>query len=237
MAVSVAAKMVVAGMVAAANSAFVAGGGCWPSARCRAAVMPLRLVMMTVPLTDMTDADLLRAYANGTGAAAEELARRLLPGALAQATRMLADRAAAEDVAQDALMRLWRQAPIWRDGEAQVSTWLYRVVSNLCIDDLRKRKRNVPLDAVADPADPRESAADQLQTRARLSALSAALAHLPERQAQAVALRHLEGLSNPEIAEIMDISVRSVESLTARGKRALADQLAGRRAELGYDDA
>ncbi|MEY1556407.1 RNA polymerase sigma factor [Yoonia sp. R2331] len=190
-----------------------------------------------MPLTEMTDADLLRAYAGGTAAAAEELARRLLPGALAQATRMLADRAAAEDVAQDAMMRLWRQASDWRSGEAQVSTWLYRVVSNLCIDQLRKRKRNMPLDAVADPADPAESAADQLQTRTRMQALSAALSTLPDRQAQAVALRHLEGLSNPEIAEIMDISVRSVESLTARGKRALAAQLAGRRAELGYDDA
>jgi DNA-directed RNA polymerase specialized sigma24 family protein len=62
------------------------------------------------------------------------------------------------------------------------------------------------------------------------------LAQLPERQAQAVALRHLDGLANPEIAEIMDISVRSVESLTARGKRALASLLAGRRAALGYDN-
>ena len=70
----------------------------------------------------------------------------------------------------------------------------------------------------------------------RMQALAEGLAALPARQAQAVSLRHLEGLSNPEIAQIMDISVRSVESLTARGKRALADLLAGRKAELGYDD-
>ncbi len=224
-------------MATAAKAGMTVGGGRKPFARCRAAIKPIRLVLMTVPLTDMTDADLLRAYVDGTMAAAEELAQRLLPGALAQATRMLADRAAAEDVAQDAMMRLWRQAPAWREGEAQVSTWLYRVVSNLCIDFIRKRKRNVPLDAVADPPDPGESAADQMQTNARITALSEALGQLPERQAQAVALRHLEGLSNPEIAEIMDISVRSVESLTARGKRALAAVLAGRKAELGYDDA
>ena len=62
------------------------------------------------------------------------------------------------------------------------------------------------------------------------------MAQLPERQAQAVALRHLEGLSNPQIAAIMDISVASVESLTARGKRALSAIMAGRKAELGYDD-
>ena len=57
-----------------------------------------------------------------------------------------------------------------------------------------------------------------------------------EGQAQAVSLRHMEGLSNPEIAEVMDISVRSVESLTARGKRTLADLLRPRKAELGYED-
>lgn len=223
-------------MVTAADVAGFAGGGWLPSARCCVADKPITVLLMTLPLSQMTDAELLQAYAAGTLSAAEELARRLLPGALAQAMRMLADRAAAEDVAQDAMMRLWRQAPVWRDGEAQVSTWLYRVVSNLCIDLLRKRKRNVPLDAVPDPADPKASVADQMQSRTRLVALAEALAKMPERQAQAVALRHLEGLSNPEIAEIMDISVRSVESLTARGKRALADQLAGRRAELGYDD-
>lgn len=187
-------------------------------------------------MAQMDDAGLLAAYAAGDTDAAAVLAQRLLPGALAQAVRMLADRAEAEDVAQDALIRLWRQAGSWREGEAQVSTWLYRVVSNLCIDRLRKRGRSVPLEAVADPADDTPGVAEQLQTRARMAALSEALAQMPERQAQAVALRHLEGLSNPEIGKIMDISVRSVESLTARGKRALAAILAGRRAELGYDD-
>lgn len=161
--------------------------------------------------------------------------QRLLPRVLAQATRMLGVPAEAEDVAQDAMMRLWKIAPDWRQGEAQVTTWLYRVVANLCTDRLRKR-RGVPLDQVAEPLDATPSVTAQMQTRARTAALSEALAQLPERQAQAVSLRHLEGLSNPEIAQIMDISVRSVESLTARGKRALANIMAGRKAELGYDD-
>ena len=69
-----------------------------------------------------------------------------------------------------------------------------------------------------------------------MAALDAALASLPERQRQAVILRHLEGLSNPEIATILEIGVEAVESLTARGKRALAAALAGQRAELGYED-
>jgi RNA polymerase sigma-70 factor (ECF subfamily) len=139
-------------------------------------------------------------------------------------------------VAQEAMLRLWRAAPGWRQGEARVSTWLYRVTANLCTDRLRRRRGLVGIDEVAEPADPAPSAAERLQGEARLRALSDALAALPARQAQAVALRHLEGLSNPEIAAVMEIGVEAVESLTARGKRALAAALAARKAELGYDD-
>lgn len=187
------------------------------------------------PFAGASDAAVLVAFANGDGQAARVLTARLLPRVLAQATRLLANPAEAEDVAQDAMMRLWKVAPEWRQDEAQISTWLYRVVANLCTDRLRKR-RSVALDQVAEPLDGSPSVAAQMQTQARLRALSDAMAALPERQAQAVSLRHLEGLSNPEIAQIMDISVRSVESLTARGKRALAEVMAGRKAELGYDD-
>ena len=193
---------------------------------------------MNAPLGSWRDAPddaVLLAYANGDEEAARVLSLRLVPRVLAQATRMLADQAEAEDVAQEAMMKLWKIAADWRQGEAQVSTWLYRVVANLCTDRLRKR-RDVSLDQIAEPTDPQMSATAQMQETSRLTALANALAQLPDRQAQAVSLRHLEGLTNPEIAQIMDISVRSVESLTARGKKALADILAGRKAELGYED-
>lgn len=182
------------------------------------------------------DAGLLGAYAAGDPDAAATLAERLGPRVFAQAIRLLGDRAEAEDVAQEALLRLWRAAPGWRHGEARVATWLYRVTANLSVDRLRKRRRNVDLDAVAEPADAAPSGAERLQQRARNDALRVALAALPGRQAEAVALRHLEELGNVEIAEIMDISVEAVESLIARGKRALAAVLAPRRAELGYAD-
>ena len=183
------------------------------------------------------DSALLVAYANGDPAAARDLSARLLPRVMGQAVRMLQDRVEAEDVAQEAMMRLWKIAPDWRQGEAQVSTWLYRVVANLCTDRLRRRKRGgVGLDQIAEPADTAPGAAAVIQDETRLRALSDALAQLPDRQAQAVALRHLEGLSNPEIAAIMDISPRAVESLTARGKRALSAALADQREALGYDD-
>lgn len=191
---------------------------------------------MPDPFAGAPDEALLIAFANGDADAARVLTVRLLPRVLAQSTRMLASQSEAEDVAQEAMIRLWRQAPQWRQGEAQVSTWLYRVTANLCTDILRKRRGGLSLDQVAEPTDDAPSVAESMQTRARLQALSDGLAALPERQAQAVALRHLEGLSNPEIAAIMDMSVRSVESLTARGKRALANIMAGRKAALGYID-
>ncbi len=185
---------------------------------------------------DMPDGALLVAFGNGDRGAARALAARFLPRVMAQAYRMLGDRAEAEDVAQEAMLRLWRVAPEWRQGEAQVSTWLYRVVANLCTDRFRARRAKTGLDQIAEPEDPAPSAAARMQDAARQAALASALAKLPERQAQAVALRHLEGLGNPEIAAIMELSVEAVESLTARGKRSLADLLAGRKAELGYEN-
>lgn len=184
---------------------------------------------------DVSDDALLVLYANGDSAAARILTQRLTPRIFGHAVRMLGDRAEAEDVVQDAMLRLWKTAPDWRQGEAKVTTWLYRVVANLCTDRLRKT-RSVALDSIPEPEDDTASAADTLQNRARMDALQSALDDLPDRQRQAVILRHIEGMANPEIAEIMEIGVEAVESLTARGKRALSKALADRRAELGYSD-
>jgi RNA polymerase sigma factor (sigma-70 family) len=187
-------------------------------------------------LDDAPDEALLVLFANGDGAAARVLTLRLTPRVMAHAFRLLGNRAEAEDVTQEALLRLWRMAPEWRQGEAQVSTWLYRVVANLCTDRLRRRGRSAPLEAAGDPADPAADVAEEMVAQARADALQAGLDALPERQRQAVVLRHIEELGNPEIAEIMGISVEAVESLTARGKRALSAALRDRREELGYSE-
>jgi len=195
---------------------------------------------MTMPLdatSDLPDEDLLAAFARGDRAVARVLTLRLTPRVMAHATRLLGNRAEAEEVAQEAMLRLWRQAPHWRAGEARVTTWLYRVVANLCIDRQRRaRGGTVALDAVAEPPDPRPGVPDRMQERARAEALQAALAHLPARQRQAVVLRHIEGFANPEIAAIMETTVEAVESLTTRGRRALTAALAARKEELGYVD-
>jgi RNA polymerase sigma-70 factor (ECF subfamily) len=185
--------------------------------------------------TDPADDVLLRRFASGDAAAARALTLRLTPRVHAHAMRLLGDRAEAEDVTQEALLRLWRIAPDWREGEAKVSTWLYRVTANLATDRLRK-KRGVALDSVPESEDDAQGPAGILQDKARAEALQRALAALPGRQRQAVVLRHLEGLGNPEIAGIMEISAEAVESLLARGKRALTAALSGQRAELGYED-
>ena len=187
-----------------------------------------------------SDADLLRLYAEGDPTAARVLTRRLTPMALRLAARVLGDMAEAEDVAQEAMLRLWKAAPGWRADEAKVSTWLYTVTRNLCMDRMRRQKSRggaaVDLAAIAEPADPGPAAEVRLTQGARSTALQDALASLPDRQREAVVLRHLEDLTNPEIAQIMDISTEAVESLTARGKRNLATALAARRTDLGYDD-
>ncbi|MBE0452515.1 RNA polymerase sigma factor [Roseovarius autotrophicus] len=186
---------------------------------------------------DTPDETLLAAFAAGDAAAARRLTFRLTPRVLAHAFRLLGNRAEAEEVAQEAMLRLWRQASEWRAGEARLSTWLYRVTANLCIDRRRRAKGGtVPLDAVPEPPDTQPGAAERMQTHARAEALQAALNELPERQRQAVVLRHIEGLANPEIAMIMGASVEAVESLTTRGRRALAAALGTRKEELGYAD-
>ena len=76
----------------------------------------------------------------------------------------------------------------------------------------------------------------RLQDRARVQALRAALGDLPDRQKQAMVLRHLEGLSNPDVAQVMQISVEAVESLMSRGKRSLAHALAPQKKALGLED-
>lgn len=186
-------------------------------------------------MTDRDDAGLLAAYAAGDPQAARILMLRLTPRIFGVATRMLQDRTEAEDVTQETMLRLWKAAPEWRDMGAAPGTWAYRVAANLCTDRLRRRREG-PLDPEIEPADDQPSADVRLQTQARAEALNKALATLSERQRLAVILRHIEGRDNPEIAEILEISVEAVESLTARGKRALAQALTTQKEALGLID-
>jgi RNA polymerase sigma-70 factor (ECF subfamily) len=147
---------------------------------------------------EMSDDALMVLFARGDRIAAGELTRRLTPRAFAVAARVLGDRAEAEDVTQEAMLRLWRMAPDWQPGRARVSTWLYRVTVNLCID---RPRRGVPgrLVDIRAPMDMAPAAPERKQDRAPAKALQSALMQFPERQRQAVVLPHLEELTNPEI--------------------------------------
>ena len=179
-------------------------------------------------LSEVSDEALLVLYANGDAGGARVLTMRLVPRILGYAARLLADRAEAEDVAQEAMLRLWRIAPDWRQGEAKVATWLYRVVTNLCTDRLRvrQRRKSTTLDDVPDIDDGRPAADAQMIDADRMAALNAALASLPDRQREAVVLRHIEGFTNPEIAAVMDCPVTTVKALINRAYSSLRKSLA-----------
>jgi len=183
-------------------------------------------------LSDTSDEELLSLYACGNQAAARALMLRHAPRVLALARRMLKDATEAEDVTQEAMLRLWKIAPEWRAGEAKVSTWLYRVGSNLCTDRLRK-KRGVGLDEAPEVVDETPNVEDQMISADRGRALRQAMDRLPARQKLALTLRHFEELSNPEIAEALETSVEAVESLLSRARRALAADLSSNRSALG----
>ena len=192
---------------------------------------------VTVPAEDDEEAALLAAFANGDRQAAAVLTERLTPRAFGVAYRLLGDRAEAEDIAQEAMVRLWRMAPDWEPGKARVSTWVYRVVTNLCLDHKRRRRgRDGALEDAPEPMDEAPGVPERMQDAARGAALQWALDQLSDRQRLAVVLRHLQDLPNPRIAEVMEISVEAVESLTARGKRTLTRLLQDRKGELGYED-
>jgi len=190
-----------------------------------------------ISLDDLSDNALLVLFANGSKPAAMELTRRLGPKMFRHAYYRLQHTSDAEDIVQEAFLRLWKIAPEWKQDQAQVSTWLYRVIDNLCIDRLRARRPSSSLDdLMTDPVDPSPTADQSILDQSRARALHNALSVLPQRQAQAVRLRHLDNLTNPEIAEIMGLSVEAVESLIARGKRALQAQLQGQKTALGYEN-
>jgi RNA polymerase sigma factor (sigma-70 family) len=171
------------------------------------------------------DDELLARVAKGDPAAVRALVARKLPRILALAHRMLGDAAEAQDVAQDAMMRAWKQAPRWTPGQAKFDTWLHRVALNLCYDRLRRRRE------IATDAPPERTDEGPAPDRGLLAAdvgrrVAQAMAGLPDRQREALVLCHYQELGNIEAASLMEISVEALEGLLGRGRRALRAALA-----------
>lgn len=175
---------------------------------------------------------LLARVASGDDAAVRLFVAAKLPRVSALAWRMLRDRAEAEDVAQEAFVRVWRQAGRW-EPRARVDTWLHAVVLNLCRDRLRRR-REVTAEVLPESADPAPTAEASLVEAERGKLVATAIADLPERQREAILLVHYQDCSGAEAAAALGVSVEALESLLARGRRALRARLAGH-AEADHD--
>ncbi len=166
------------------------------------------------------DEEILERVAAGDPAAIRALVARKVPRLLALAQRMLGEASEAEDVAQEAMTKAWKQAPSWRPGKAKFDTWLHRVVLNLCYDRLRRRREvataEPPEQIDTGPAPDRGLLAEETGQRVRR-----AMAALPDRQREAVALCHYQEMTNIEAAAVMGVSVDALESLLSRGRRGL----------------
>ena len=177
----------------------------------------------------LSDEELMAAIGRGDQRAFSGLVERHVRRATTLAARITLNRSDAEEVVQEAFLRVWTKAPNWRPqsgaGDALFATWFHRVVVNLSID---RRRRPVAEDLAKAPeiADDAPSAAEALSSKEISARVATAVAALPERQRAALALCHFEGMSNVEAAEVLGLSVGAVESLLVRARRALKLSLA-----------
>jgi RNA polymerase sigma-70 factor (ECF subfamily) len=171
------------------------------------------------------DDALVARSAAGDGAALAVLVGRHGDRLAALARRMLGPDGDVEDVVQETFVRLWSRAGLWRPGEAQLATWLHRVAANLCIDRLRRRRAG-SLDEAPEPIDPTPPPDRDQAAMGAARRIDEALAALAPRQRLAIVLCHYQELGNIEAAAAMAISVEALESLLARGRRALKAELA-----------
>jgi RNA polymerase sigma-70 factor (ECF subfamily) len=161
---------------------------------------------------------------DGDQRAFRELVDRYLASITRFALRTLGDRAEAEEVAQETFLRVWTTAAAF-EPRAQPKTWIYQIARNQCIDRIRKRRSHgeeVEL-SERDAGEDRPSAL--LLRKQTAKQVEDALASLPERQREAITLVHYEGLSGAEACEVLSVSAEALESLLARGRRALREQL------------
>jgi RNA polymerase sigma-70 factor (ECF subfamily) len=172
------------------------------------------------------DAALMRRIAAGDRLAYAQLVDRHLDRTVAIAQRVLGRRADAEDVAQETFLRVWTQAGRWEPGHGRVATWLYRITLNLCIDQ-KRRPAAAQLDDAFDPPDPADPVDERIARAQAEAAVTRAVAALPDRQRDAVALTYQGGLSNQDAATAMGVSVGSLESLLVRARRTLRTALGG----------
>ena len=181
---------------------------------------PSPSIVPVVEIDDDTDDALLQRIAGNDETAFRLLVERHIDRGYALALRILDNRADAEDVVQDTLLKVWTHRGRWEPGRAKFSTWLYRVVTNRCIDLLRQPK-NADVEQIPEPADGAPDAETAIHRNEVNDMLEAAMARLPDQQRVAVVLSYHDNMSNAEIADVMETTVSAVESLLKRGRQQL----------------
>jgi RNA polymerase sigma-70 factor (ECF subfamily) len=172
-----------------------------------------------------SDEELMLQAARGDMDAFEQLVQRHQRSALNIAHRFLGRSAQAEDVAQEAFLKILAGASRYRPT-ARFRTYLYNVVWHLCVDSYR-RKTPLALDALGPTPDAADGP-DELALRGeRSERVRQAVDGLPARQRMALVLKHFEGMSYEDVAEVMDCSPGAVDSLLSRARTALRQRLEG----------
>ena len=173
---------------------------------------------------EATDADLMAWAGRGDRRAFDQIVGRYAAYTLRVAARLLGDAGEAEDIAQEALSRAWESAPRFDPRRGRFTTWLYRIVANLCTDHFR-RPRDAALPADFDAADPADGAYEVLEGEQLECGLSRALAELPVRQRAAIMLVYEENLSATDAAHALGTTVKAVERLLARAREHLRERM------------
>ncbi len=175
---------------------------------------------------DTTDEVLMARSAAGDRQAFDRLASRYMLRLRRAAMRVLSDPAAAEDAAQDALLRAWMRAGTYDPNQASVSTWLHRIAVNASIDRVRATKPTTEVpESLLDPAVPADVA---LAGQQRREILAEAIAALPARQRTALTLTYEQGWSGQEAARALSVSTRALEGLLHRGRKLVRAYLEAR---------
>ena len=145
--------------------------------------------------------------------------------------RTCKDQALAEEMVQEAFVKLWTRPAAFNAKKARFTTWFHRVVVNRCLDELRKKKPDA-LPEDFDAADDRPGADADMESKSSKAVLMAALNRLSDRQKSALSLSYLDGYSNLEAAEIMELNLKAYESLLVRARAKMREELKADKADL-----
>jgi RNA polymerase sigma-70 factor, ECF subfamily len=176
------------------------------------------------PGSGVEDAYLVARVRDGYLDAYELLVQRHSAMAYRVALRLCGNHHDAQDITQEALIAAWENLAQFRGG-ASFSTWLYQIVTRRARNKLTRRRDTNSLDLLGDPADPAAGPAAQTERNFAADAVTDALATLPFPQRAAVVLRHFEGLSYAEVAEVTRSTVPAVRSHLFRARRTLGTRL------------